>query len=65
MCIRDRAAFAGINARGGVHGKAIELVTQDDTYDVPKALANVEQFLADPGYFALFNCCLLYTSRCV
>ena len=51
-----KAAFAGINARGGVHGKAIELVTQDDTYDVPKALANVEQFLADPGYFALFNC---------
>lgn len=51
-----KAAFAGINARGGVHGKTIELVTQDDTYDVPKALANVTQFLADPGYFALFNC---------
>lgn len=51
-----KAAFAGINARGGIHGKTIELVTQDDTYDVPKALANVEQFLADPGYFALFNC---------
>ena len=52
-----KAAFAGINARGGVHGRAIELVTQDDAYEVPKALANVEQFLADPGgYFALFNC---------
>lgn len=52
-----KAAFAGINARGGVHGRAIELVTQDDAYEVPKALANVEKFLADPGgYFALFNC---------
>lgn len=51
-----KAAFAAINARGGVHGKAIELITQDDTYDVPKALSNVEQFLADPGNFALFNC---------
>jgi ABC-type branched-subunit amino acid transport system substrate-binding protein len=51
-----KAAFAGINARGGVHGKAIELVTQDDAYEVPKALANVEQFMADPGTFALFNC---------
>ena len=51
-----KAAFAGINARGGIHGKTIELVTQDDTYDVPKALANVEQFLADPATFALFNC---------
>ena len=51
-----KAAFAALNARGGIHGKAIELVTQDDTYDVPKALANVEQFLADPATFALFNC---------
>ena len=51
-----KAAFAGINARGGVHGKAIELVTQDDAYEVPKALANVEQFMSDPGTFALFNC---------
>jgi len=51
-----KAAFAAINARGGIHGKAIELVTLDDTYDVPKALANVEQFLADPATFALFNC---------
>ena len=51
-----KAAFAGINARGGVHGKTIELVTQDDAYEVPKALANVELFMADPGTFALFNC---------
>ena len=51
-----KAAFAALNARGGVHGKAIELTTLDDTYDVPKALANVEQFLADPATFALFNC---------
>lgn len=51
-----KAAFAAINARGGIHGKAIELTTQDDAYDVPKALANVEQFLADPATFALFNC---------
>ncbi len=51
-----KAAFTAINARGGIHGKTIDLVTKDDAYDVPKALANVEQFLADPGYFALFNC---------
>jgi branched-chain amino acid transport system substrate-binding protein len=51
-----KAAFAAINARGGVHGKSIELVTRDDAYEVPKALANVEQFLADPTTFALFNC---------
>ena len=51
-----KAAFAGINAKGGVHGRSIELTTLDDAYEVPKALANVDKFLADPGNFALFNC---------
>ena len=51
-----KAAFAGINAKGGVHGRSIELTTLDDAYEVPKALANVDRFLADPGNFAHFNC---------
>ena len=49
MCIRD-------SAKGGVQGRTIELATLDDAYEVPKALANVERFLADSSYFALFNC---------
>lgn len=51
-----QVAFAHINARGGVHGRSIELITQDDGYDVPRALANVDRFLADRDTFALFNC---------
>lgn len=51
-----RAAFAGINAKGGIHGRNIELTTLDDAYEVPKALANVDRFLSDSGNFALFNC---------
>lgn len=51
-----RAAFAAINSRGGVHGRSIELVVQDDAYDVARAVANVEAFLADRETFALFNC---------
>ncbi|PKO64732.1 MAG: ABC transporter substrate-binding protein [Betaproteobacteria bacterium HGW-Betaproteobacteria-16] len=51
-----QVAFAAINARGGVHGRSIDLITQDDAYDVPKALANVDRFLADRDTFALFNC---------
>ena len=51
-----KAAFALINARGGVHGRAIELTTLDDAYEVPKAVANTDRFLADGSYFALFNC---------
>lgn len=51
-----KAAFMAINTRGGIHGKTIDLVTKDDAYEVPKALSNVEQFLADRDTFALFNC---------
>lgn len=51
-----QVAFAAINARGGVHGRSIELFTQDDGYDVTRALANVDRFLADRDTFALFNC---------
>src|SRR5688572_14107911 len=42
-----RACFDAVNAEGGVHGRKIGLVTLDDGYDVKRALANVETFLAD------------------
>jgi branched-chain amino acid transport system substrate-binding protein len=51
-----KACFAAINARGGVHGRPIELVVADDGYDVKRAVANVESFLEDADTFALFNC---------
>ncbi|MBX3656816.1 MAG: ABC transporter substrate-binding protein [Ramlibacter sp.] len=51
-----KACFAGINARGGINGRPIELVTQDDGYDVKRAVANVDGFIADKDTFALFNC---------
>ncbi|GKT01928.1 ABC transporter substrate-binding protein [Acidovorax sp. SUPP3434] len=51
-----KAAFAAINAQGGVQGQTIELTTLDDGYDIPRALANVDKFLADREQFALFNC---------
>lgn len=51
-----KAAFAVINGRGGIHGRQIELQTLDDAYEVPRALANVDKFLADRDCFALFNC---------
>lgn len=50
------AYFANVNDRGGIFGRAIELVSVDDGYDVRRALANVQDFLADPKCFALFNC---------
>jgi branched-chain amino acid transport system substrate-binding protein len=51
-----RAYFDELNAKGGVHGRPVQLTSLDDVYDVKKALANVEGFLEDPDTFALFNC---------
>lgn len=51
-----QVAFASINQRGGVHGRQIELITLDDAYEVPRAVANVDKLLARPDCFALFNC---------
>ena len=51
-----KAYLDAINAKGGVNGRKIELVSQDDGYDAKKALANAEAFMADKDIFALFNC---------
>ncbi|CAN5363890.1 ABC transporter substrate-binding protein [soil metagenome] len=48
--------FAGLNAKGGVNGRPVELTAVDDGYDVPRALANVKSFIADRNCFAIFNC---------
>ena len=51
-----QAAFAGINARGGVNGRRIELTTLDDGYEVARSVTNVDKLLAMPDCLALFNC---------
>lgn len=51
-----KACFAGINAKGGVNGRPIELTVADDGYDVKRALGNVTGFIDDKSNFALFNC---------
>lgn len=51
-----RACFEAVNARGGVQGRKIDLVTLDDGYDVKRAVANVDGFLANSDIFGLFNC---------
>jgi branched-chain amino acid transport system substrate-binding protein len=50
------AAFNMINGAGGIHGRRIDLVVQDDGYDVKRALSNIDAFIADRSIFALFNC---------
>ena len=51
-----RAGFAAINAKGGIHGRMVELTVADDAYDIQRSQTNVKGFLEDRSYFALFNC---------
>jgi len=47
--------FDALNARGGVNGRSIKLVTKDDAYETKKTLENVEGFIAGDATFALFG----------
>lgn len=47
--------FDALNARGGVNGRTVKLVTRDDAYDSKKTLDNVAAFTADDATFALFG----------
>jgi branched-chain amino acid transport system substrate-binding protein len=46
--------FDGVNAKGGVGGKTIELRKLDDGYEPERSAANTKQFISD-GVFALFG----------
>lgn len=50
------AALAHINARGGIHGRTLQLNIMDDTYDPQRTVNNVKQMLADGNTFALLSC---------
>nr|NJM04575.1 ABC transporter substrate-binding protein [Desulfobacula sp.] len=43
-----------INEKGGVHGRAIRLITRDDSYDPPRCLANTQRFIIEDRVFGLF-----------
>ncbi|TIH15278.1 hypothetical protein D0S45_11450 [Marinifilum sp. JC120] len=43
-----------INEQGGVHGREIEVVTYDDSYDPPKCLINTQKLIIEDNIFALF-----------
>lgn len=50
-----RVCFEGINARGGIQGRRLQLKTLDDGYDPKRTVVNTEQLLADcfclTGYY--------------
>ena len=65
MRVGIRAAFAEANARGGVHGRSLELVSLDDTYEPELAIANTVELIETQGVFALIGEVGTPTSRSV
>jgi branched-chain amino acid transport system substrate-binding protein len=49
------AAFAEINARGGVHGRMLKLISRDDGYDPDRSVAETNRLIDDDKVFALIG----------
>jgi len=56
-CFYDGASayFDLINARGGVHGRSIELIAADDEYEPDKTVVNTQRLIEQDKVFALFG----------
>jgi branched-chain amino acid transport system substrate-binding protein len=49
------AAFAEINAKGGVHGRRLQLISRDDGYDPDRSAAETLRLIEDDKVFALIG----------
>jgi branched-chain amino acid transport system substrate-binding protein len=49
------AAFAEINAKGGVHGRRLELTSRDDGYDPDRSVAQTVKLIEEDRVFALIG----------
>jgi branched-chain amino acid transport system substrate-binding protein len=49
------AAFAEINAKGGVHGRKLELVSRDDGYDPDRSVLQTSRLIDEDKVFALIG----------
>lgn len=67
LALRGHASFLGtqtlrgamsylnhVNAQGGIHGRKIEVLALDDSYDPPMCLANTQKLIIEDRVFALF-----------
>lgn len=50
-----QAYFNQINAKGGIHGKKIELITLDDAYVVERTVENTKKLIEKDNVFALLG----------
>jgi ABC-type branched-subunit amino acid transport system substrate-binding protein len=49
------AAFAEVNAKGGVHGRKLELISRDDGYDPDRSVLQTFRLLEEDKVFALIG----------
>ncbi len=49
------AAFAEINAKGGVHGRKLELISRDDGYDPDRSVVQTTKLIEQDKVFALIG----------
>ncbi len=63
MRLGIQAAFQEANAKGGVHGRWLELTTLDDAYEPEAAIANTKQLIEQEHVFALIGAVGTPTSR--
>src|ERR1700733_11060213 len=49
------AAFAEVNAKGGVHGRKLELISRDDGYDPDRSVLQTVRLLNEDKIFALIG----------
>lgn len=49
------AAFAEVNARGGVHGRRLSLVSRDDGYDPDRSIVQTTKLIDEDNIFALIG----------
>ncbi len=63
MKLGIEAAFHEVNLKGGVHGRKLELLSRDDTYEPELAIANTLQLIEEDGVFALIGAVGTPTSR--
>ena len=55
MQLGIRTAFKEANRSGGVHGRRLDLVSLDDTYEPELAIFNTRQLIEQAGVFALIG----------
>jgi branched-chain amino acid transport system substrate-binding protein len=48
--------FNELNERGGVHGRKVKLLHEDDQYQIPKALAAFEKLVFKDEVLGIFHC---------